>query len=220
MLEGNNLSLIYKDGGNNYTVFEDVNLQINEGEKVILMGPSGSGKSSLVYLLSGLRLPSKGNVLYNDIDLTGLVDNKRAEIRKKEFGFIFQMHFLIHYMNVLENVIVGVNDKNLSKDKHRKSVKELLDNLEIGDCIDKKIYELSGGQRQRVAIARSLIKKPTVIFADEPTSALDHKNAIDVYNIIKNYDKNLTLVMATHDTSILQGDERIVNINDIKQLRQ
>ena len=127
------------------------------------------------------------------------------------------MHFLVNYMNVMENVIVGINDKDKSKDKHRDSVLDLLKSLEIGACIDKKVYELSGGQRQRVSIARALIKKPKVIFADEPTSAVDHKNALDVYQIIKDYNKDLTLVMATHDMTILNGDERIIDINDYKE---
>lgn len=217
MLECKDLSLCYKDGNIDYKVFEGVDLKIEKGEKVILMGPSGSGKSSLVYLLSSLRIPTTGEIFYNNIKLSELSDMQRADLRKKEFGFIFQMHFLINYMNVMENVVVGVNDTDKSKDKHRDSIKKLLDKLEIGECIDKKVYELSGGQRQRVSIARALIKKPKIIFADEPTSALDHRNAIDVYKFIKNYNKNLTLVMATHDMSLLNGDERIININDYKQ---
>lgn len=217
MLECKNIALSYKDGTTDYKVFENVSFSIKKGEKVIMMGPSGSGKSSLVYLLSGLRQPTSGDIFYNEQVLNLLNDNQRANIRKAEFGFIFQMHFLVNYMNVMENVIVGINDKDKSKDKHRDSVLDLLKSLEIGECIDKKVYELSGGQRQRVSIARALIKKPKVIFADEPTSALDHRNALDVYQIIKDYNKDLTLVMATHDMTILNGDERIININDYKE---
>lgn len=217
MLKCKNIALSYKDGTTDYKVFENVSFSIKKGEKVIMMGPSGSGKSSLVYLLSGLRQPTSGDIFYNEQALNLLNDNQRANIRKAEFGFIFQMHFLVNYMNVMENVIVGINDKDKSKDKHRDSVLDLLKRLEIGACIDKKVYELSGGQRQRVSIARALIKKPKVIFADEPTSALDHRNALDVYQIIKDYNKDLTLVMATHDMTILNGDERIININDYKE---
>lgn len=217
MLECKNIALSYKDGTTDYKVFENVSFSIKKGEKVIMMGPSGSGKSSLVYLLSGLRQPTSGDIFYNEQALNLLNDNQRANIRKAEFGFIFQMHFLVNYMNVMENVIVGINDKDKSKDKHRDSVLDLLKSLEIGECIDKKVYELSGGQRQRVSIARALIKKPKVLFADEPTSALDHRNALDVYQIIKDYNKDLTLVMATHDMTILNGDERIININDYKE---
>lgn len=217
MLKCKNIALSYKDGTTDYKVFENVSFSIKKGEKVIMMGPSGSGKSSLVYLLSGLRQPTSGDIFYNEQALNLLNDNQRANIRKAEFGFIFQMHFLVNYMNVMENVIVGINDKDKSKDKHRDSVLDLLKSLEIGACIDKKVYELSGGQRQRVSIARALIKKPKVIFADEPTSALDHRNALDVYQIIKDYNKDLTLVMATHDMTILNGDERIININDYKE---
>ena len=211
MLKCKNLCLTYPDGQNTKTVLDNVNLEIKKGENIVLLGPSGSGKSSLIYLLSCLKTPTSGEVFFDNMDLTAMKDNDICDIRKKRFSCIFQMHFLVPYLTVLENVLTGLNDYS----PHSKSkAKQLLTKLGLGSHINKKIHQLSGGERQRTAIARALINDPDIIFADEPTASLDHKTAVDVLEILKNHKENCTLVMATHDTSILTGEEKMLKVGD------
>lgn len=210
MFECIDLSLSYKDGKSNRVVFSDLNFKIDDGENVVLLGPSGSGKSSLIYLLSGLRRPTSGKVIYNNKDLHAMDENSLVNIRRNKFGFIFQFHFLIPYLNVIENVLVGA--PQVDKAYINKAM-EMLNQLGIEEHMHKKIHELSGGQRQRVAIARAIISEPEVIFADEPTASLDHKNSVEIFNILKSLKSKSIIVLATHDTSILDGTERIIKIS-------
>lgn len=209
MLSCRNLTLEYPDGEKTKVVLNKINLDIKEGDKVVLFGPSGSGKSSLIYLLSTLRKPTDGEIFLDKIDLVNCKDI--VNIRKRKFGFIFQMHFLIPYLSVLENVLTASNSNSPSS---RKKAVGLLKKLGIEQYKDRYIYQLSGGERQRVAIARALMNDPDIIFADEPTASLDHKTAREVVKILKTYRKNAILIMATHDTSLLEGDERVIKIID------
>ena len=211
MIECINVSLGYKDGNESNLVLSDINIKINAGENVVLLGPSGSGKSSLVYMLSGIRRPSSGSIIYNGKDLFGMDNDKLSAMRRHKFGYIFQFHFLIPYLNVIENVMVGAPEYN---EHYKKIAAKKLQQLGIERHINKKVYELSGGQRQRVAIARALVSEPDVIFADEPTASVDHKNAKEIINILKSYKENRTLVIATHDTSILEGDELMFKVEN------
>ena len=213
MLACNNLCLQYPDGEKKKTVLNDIHLTINEGEKVVLLGPSGSGKSSLIYLLSSLRKATKGAVFFNDADLTRKNEKETAEIRKKYFGFIFQTHFLLPYLNVIENVLVV---KNVMTAENTRYASGVLAQLGLREHIHKKVYQLSGGERQRVAIARAIINEPDILFADEPTASLDHETARKAVAILKNYKKNSILIMATHDTTILSGDEKVIRLTDGK----
>ncbi len=211
MIQCKDLSLIYKDGHKENKVLSNVNLKINKGENVVLLGPSGSGKSSLIYLFSGLKKPTDGDIYYEGNEIGNLNDKDISSLRREKFGFIFQMHFLIPYLKVIENVMIGAPDFS---DKYVKRAHLVLGELGIEEYANKKIFQLSGGERQRVAIARALVAEPDVIFADEPTASLDHENAVEIIKLLKEYRENSTLVMATHDTSILSGDERIVRIQN------
>ncbi len=210
MITCENLWLEYPDGTGTKTILSNIDLAIKEDENVILLGPSGSGKSSLIYLLSSLRQPTKGNVFWKDQNLTKDT-NHATDIRRAHFGFIFQMHFLLPYLNVIENALVGLNKYDASA---KEQASEILMQLGLGDHLQQKIHQLSGGQRQRVAIARALMNEPDVIFADEPTASLDHETACEVMDILKHHKKNSILVMATHDTSILAGDERVIHVTN------
>lgn len=211
MIQCKDLSLIYKDGHKENKVLSNVNLTINKGENVVLLGPSGSGKSSLIYLFSGLKKPTSGNIHYEGSEIGNLNDKEISSLRRQKFGFIFQMHFLVPYLKVIENVMIGAPDFS---DKYVKRAHLVLGELGIEEYANKKIFQLSGGERQRVAIARALVAEPDVIFADEPTASLDHENAVEIIKLLKEYRENSTLVMATHDTSILSGDERIIRIQN------
>lgn len=209
MLEARKLSLIYPDGDKQKVVLDSVDLSIKEGETVVFLGPSGSGKSSLIYLLSALKKPTNGEVLFNDSVLSGKKDT--ASERYESFGFIFQQHFLIPYLTVLENVSIAIKNK----DSQEKSI-EILKKLGLEDHLNKKPHQLSGGQRQRVAIARALVKEPRILFADEPTASLDHTTALEVMSLLRNMKNKTTLIMATHDTSLLADGDRIITVNNQK----
>jgi len=211
------LHLEYPDGAGIKTVLDRVNLTIRAGENVVLLGPSGSGKSSLIYLLSSLRKPTSGEVSFapegedGGQALSGMNNNEAADIRRKNFGFIFQAHFLLPYLCALDNVLLGKNDYSATA---RKKASDLMEQMGLHGHQKKRIHQLSGGERQRVAIARALMNEPDVLFADEPTASLDHGTAMDVIGVLKNHKKDSILIMATHDTSILAGDERIIRIGN------
>jgi len=209
-----NVKLVYDIGKELQTyALKNINISL-EGNGIIgIMGPSGSGKSSLLYTFAGLKSPTSGKVYYNDIDYASNSSNKNAEIRRKDFGFIFQKHFLIDYMTVLENVLTPINDD--SKEAKMKAV-TIFDKLGILSISGKKPHQLSVGQKQKVAIARAFIGEPKVIFADEPTAALDHEAALSVMDFLKNYRKKKMILIVTHDKSILRDADNMVNMFDGK----
>jgi putative ABC transport system ATP-binding protein len=213
MLECRNLTLKYKDGHKENLVLDNIDLKIENGKNVVVLGPSGSGKSSLIYLFSGLKKPTSGRIIIDGVDSSTMNEKQFAKIKRQKFGYIFQQHFLIPYLTVIENVMVGapVNNKEYNESAH-----VLLKELGIEQYTKKRIFELSGGERQRVAIARALVSQPEVIFADEPTASLDHDNAMEIMKLLKEYKSSSTLLMATHDTSILSGDEDIIRIENKK----
>lgn len=179
-----------------------------------IIGPSGSGKSTLMYCLSTLKKPTDGEILYNGKDLVKLKDSERETLRREEFGFVFQRHFLVPYMSALDNVTVAAAQ---SKASVTKQAKELLAGFGLGErefC--KRPAKLSGGQRQRTAIARAMINCPRVLFADEPTAALDHENAFAVMDILKDYAKKNLVLIITHDRSILKGADSVIEMWDGK----
>ena len=209
-LVAKNLGLEYSDGSSVRKVLNNINLEIKEKECAVLIGPSGSGKSSLMYLLSALRKPTTGSVFLNDVDISKA--KNIDQIRYENFGFIFQQHFLIPYLSVIENICKAKKDDNI---KVKENAYELLDSLGIKKLANKLPYQLSGGERQRVAIARALIKNPVVIFADEPTASLDKENALQIYSLLIKHSSNSILVMTTHDISLLGGTERVIDVENL-----
>lgn len=213
-IEGKQISLVYDTHNEPPTIaFQDADLLLGSGEMTGIMGPSGSGKSSLLYVLSGLKRPSSGAVFYDDADIEGFSEDEKARIRRSKFGFIFQRHFLIDYLPVLDNVLAIVNRKD---ERYRKYAMELLERLKISHLANRKPWQLSGGQRQRVAVARALVHKPAVVFADEPTASLDHENGGEVMLILDEYREKMktSLLVVTHDRSILKNADRVLDIWD------
>lgn len=177
-----------------------------------IMGPSGSGKSTLMYCLSTLKKPTDGQILYNGKELTTLKDSEREHLRREEFGFVFQRHFLVPYMSTVDNVTVAAA---VSGKETKERAKELLFAFGLGEKeIRKRPAKLSGGQRQRTAIARAMMNNPKVLFADEPTAALDHENAFAVMDILREYAKNNLVIVITHDHSILKDADRVIEMWD------
>jgi putative ABC transport system ATP-binding protein len=212
MLEARDLNLIYGNSPDTeHYAIRDINFSAPHGEMVGLIGPSGSGKSSLLYLLSGLKKPTTGTVYYRNHPLEALTFNDLAALRRKEFGFIFQRHFLIDYLNVIDNVLAVVNQNTAS---WKKTALDYLEMLGIADLANKKTWQMSVGQRQKVAIARALVNQPKVIFADEPTASLDHQNARMVMAVLASLKGQTTILVATHDYSILEPTDRVIQMWD------
>ncbi len=212
LFECKNVNLIYDQDKLAHTyALRDINIAIEKNSFVGILGPSGSGKSSLLYLLAGLKEQTSGSVLYNGKDFKQMSEDEKSRLRRKEFGFVFQKHFLIEYMTVLHNVLSITND--VSKESKEKAM-YLLERLGIAELADKRPSQLSGGQSQRVAIARALINDPKVVFGDELTASLDHDSTYEVMEFFKEHCKNSTLIIVTHDDTILRSADKVVNIWD------
>jgi putative ABC transport system ATP-binding protein len=211
MLQGEHLTLTYRDGESTLDAVHDVSIAVQDYQFVGILGPSGSGKSSLLYLLSGLRRPSRGEVYLDDRAYGKMSDRERVALRRSEYGFVFQQHFLINYLTALENVMVAspVQDK-----AHAEQARALLADLGLGDKLHRFPYELSGGERQRVAIARAMIHRPRVIFADEPTGLLDRTTGLQVMALLRGYCQRGSLIAVTHNPEILTEADLVVRMRD------
>ena len=213
MFEIKNITMIYDmEKSEKIYALGGFDLTLPDKGLVGIIGPSGSGKSTLMYCLSTLKKPTDGQILYNGKEITKLKDSEREKLRRKEFGFVFQRHFLVPYMSSLDNVTVAATENGKATIDR---AKELLAGFGLGDKeISKRPAKLSGGQRQRTAIARAMIYNPRVLFADEPTAALDHENAFAVMKILKEYSKENLVLVITHDRSILKDADRIIEMWD------
>ncbi len=208
----NNVSYSYNDNGLITPVLQDLDLIIDQGESVAILGQSGCGKSTLLNLIGGMSTPDKGEVLINNIDITELNENKTTEIRSKNLGFVYQFHHLLKDFTALDNVAMPLLIQGYSKTESMQKSVEILDSIGLNQKIDHLPAQLSGGERQRVAIARALITNPICLLADEPTGNLDAKNAIDVLDLMikLNHNKNSALVVVTHDEKIAKKMQRIL----------
>jgi putative ABC transport system ATP-binding protein len=211
MLQGENLKLTYEDGDTTVDAVHDVSLAIADHQFIGILGPSGSGKSSLLYLLSGLRQPTGGEIYLDDRAYGKMSDKERVALRRYEFGFVFQQHFLINYLTAQENVMVAapVQDK-----AHAAQARALLTDLGLGDKLHRFPYELSGGERQRVAISRAMIHRPRVIFADEPTGLLDRHTGMQVMALLRGYRDQGSLIAVTHNPEILSEADLVITLRD------
>ena len=209
-LRAENITLTYQDGRDLVYAVKQVDLSIGAGEFVGILGPSGSGKTSLLYALSGIRPPVEGRVLLDGRPI-GSGGDSREKLRRRHFGFVFQQYFLINYLNVLQNIVVGAaKDNPESRERGRSLVARLgLEGLE-----HRKPYELSAGQRQRVAIARALINAPLVLLADEPTANLDHTTGVAVMDLLADARERSALVVVSHDETILQKADSVYRMWD------
>jgi putative ABC transport system ATP-binding protein len=209
MLQGENLTLTYQDGESTLDAVHDVSIAVEDHQFIGLLGPSGSGKSSLLYLLSGLRKATEGEVFFDGRAYGKMPERERVALRRTEFGFVFQQHFLINYLTALENVMVAapVQDK-----AHAEQAKALLADLGMSDKLHRFPYELSGGERQRVAIARAMIHRPRVIFADEPTGLLDRRTGLQVMALLRSYREQGSLIAVTHNPEILTEADLVITL--------
>ncbi|MGY4308804.1 lipoprotein-releasing system ATP-binding protein [Bradyrhizobium sp. USDA 4369] len=199
------------------TLVADINLAIGAREFIAITGPSGSGKSSLLYLLGLLDLPSQGDVLIDGRSTTAMTEDERAEVRLSRLGFVFQFHFLLPEFSITENVALPMRALGrLSARAITQRAEELLASLGLADHLRKTPDKLSGGQRQRVAVARALANDPPVILADEPTGSLDTAATAQVFGILRNLVimRGKTVVAVTHDLNLAAQMQRRVHIVD------
>lgn len=210
MIEVLEASLVYNDHGREVFACNKVSLKIEDGEFVGILGPSGSGKSSLLYLLCGLKTPTSGDIAFRGRTLGSMTDDERAELRLKSFGFVFQYPYLLGYLSALENVLVAEGGTVFTPDEGM----ALLDRLGLAAKAHRFPHELSGGEKQRVCIARALMGSPEIVFADEPTANLDHVNGAAVVETLVENRGAGSLVMVTHDPSMLEKADRVVTISD------
>lgn len=205
----------YVNGKLSVPVLHGIDLQVNKGEFVSIMGPSGSGKSTFMNILGCLDRPTTGSYLLNGDEVATLSDDELAFVRNKQIGFVFQSFNLLTKLTALENVALPMIYAGMDKKSRNERAAALLSSVGLGDRMDHLPSELSGGQRQRVAIARALANNPAIIMADEPTGNLDSKSTIDVMNIFRGlYDEGRTIILVTHEPEIATYASRNVVLRD------
>lgn len=205
----------YVNGKLSVPVLHGIDLQVNKGEFVSIMGPSGSGKSTFMNILGCLDRPTTGSYRLNGDEVATLSDDELAFVRNKQIGFVFQSFNLLTKLTALENVALPMIYAGMDKKSRNERAAALLSSVGLGNRMDHLPSELSGGQRQRVAIARALANNPAIIMADEPTGNLDSKSTIDVMNIFRGlYDEGRTIILVTHEPEIATYASRNVVLRD------
>lgn len=214
MIELKNVKKIYNNGSIKVEALKDINLKINKGEFVAIIGSSGSGKSTLMHLLGGLDSCSAGSIIVDGNNIGNMNDDMLSEYRLNKVGFIFQFFNLIPILNVLENITLPL--RIAKKDIDNNYLEELLNMLGINKRINHLPAQLSGGQQQRVAIARALLTNPSIILADEPTGNLDSENSNEVIELLKCAARkfNQTVLIVTHDNEVAEKADRIIEMKD------
>ncbi|MCH5249935.1 MAG: ABC transporter ATP-binding protein [Lachnospiraceae bacterium] len=214
ILSTSNLKKIYGSGENEVNALAGVDIEVEKGEFVAVVGTSGSGKSTLLHMLGGLDRPTSGSVIVDGKDIFSLKDEELTIFRRRKIGFVFQNYNLVPVLNVYENIVLPIQLDGGTIDK--KYIDTIIETLGLQSKLQNLSNNLSGGQQQRVAIARALASKPAIILADEPTGNLDSKTSQDVMGLLKITSQKFsqTIVMITHNEEIAQLSDRIIRIED------
>lgn len=209
-----NINLNYNVNGNNIKVLKNINFEIKKNERVALIGESGSGKTSLLMLMSGLENPSAGSIIFQDKDFSKISEEQKTSIRKKKIGLVFQQFYLIPNYTALENVMFPMQINKIKNEKEKATL--ILSEIGLENRKNNLPSELSGGEQQRVAIARAISFYPEIILADEPTGNLDRKNTELVSNLLINYSKKkkISLFLVTHNISLAKKCDRVIKLFD------
>ncbi len=206
----------YQESGNEHEIFADLNFTVAQGEFIVLLGRSGSGKSTMLNLISGIDFPASGELLLYGVDLTILSEHERTLFRRRNIGFVFQSYNLIPTLTVEENLLLPLELIKRDDVEGRQRVAELVDSLGLGNRLQSYPDRLSGGEQQRISIVRSLVHDPALILADEPTGNLDLETGQQVLALLDNLasKRGKTLIMATHSREVIGKADRIVTIKD------
>ncbi len=217
MIKINSLSKEYVMGDNKLLALNEVNVSIDEGEFVSIMGSSGSGKSTLMNIIGCLDVPSSGDYFFRNNNISSYNSNKLAELRNKDIGFVFQNFNLLPRLNALENVVLPLLYSGRALNERNKLALYSLESVGLKERIHHKPNQLSGGQQQRVSIARAIAGSPKLILADEPTGALDSKTSLEIMKILNDLNsKGITIVLVTHENDIAKYGSRIIKMKDGK----
>ncbi len=214
ILQTVDLKKYYQQGEHTTKALDGVNLSVNAGEFVAIVGTSGSGKSTLLHMMGGLDTPTSGDIIVGGKRLSGKSEEQMAVFRRRHIGFVFQNYNLVPILNVYENIVLPVQLDGRKADKG--FLEEIVHSLGLQDKLQNLPNNLSGGQQQRVSIARALLTKPEIILADEPTGNLDSKTSEDVLELLKITSAKFqqTTIMITHNDAIAQTADRIIRIED------
>ena len=209
-----NINLNYQLNGNDIRGLKNINFEIKKNERVAIIGESGSGKTSLLMIMSGLEKSTSGSIIFDNEDLSKISEKKKTEIRKKKIGLIFQQFYLIPNYTALENVMFPMQINQIKNE--RKKALSILSDIGLIHRKDNLPSELSGGEQQRVAIARAVSFKPEIILADEPTGNLDRKNTSLVSKLLLEYSQRqkISLILVTHDLKLAKSCDRIIKLLD------
>jgi len=221
IIELENVRKTYLMGNIGVHALSGINLKINKGEFVAIIGHSGSGKSTLINMVGSLDLPTHGKIKLAGTDISSLPESELAQLRGKKIGFVFQSFNLIPTLTALENVMLPLMFKNVSEEERRERSEGMLKKVGMAARMNHLPRELSGGEQQRVAIARALVVEPEVILADEPTGNIDYKTGQEIMNLLEKLhkDENRTIVVVTHERFVAQHAERVVQLQDGKILK-
>lgn len=204
-------SLAYSDGDRTTYALRNVSVTLPAGRFYGIMGPSGSGKSSLLYILSGLKMPTEGHARFGDFIYNQRRDADVAKLRRERFGFVFQQPFLLSYLTALENIVVAAPRPDAAA---RKKATEMLAEMGLEGMGNKYPSQLSGGEKQRVSVIRAMMNDPEIIFADEPTASLDHNNGRRVVDALATWRGQGTVVVVTHDPEMLTDADEVIYLRD------
>ena len=217
LIDINNLTKVYDIGTQQVAALRGMDLEIEKNEYVSIMGPSGSGKSTLMNIIGCLDTPTSGEYSFAGAQISELDDDRLAEIRNREIGFVFQTFNLLPRANALHNVELPLIYNGTPASKRKKMAKEALAKVGLADRMSHRPNELSGGQRQRVAIARALVNNPSLILADEPTGNLDTRTGDEIMEIFEDiHDAGNTIILVTHEEYIAEHTNRIIRLRDGK----
>ncbi len=215
IIEIEGITKFYQVGTQVVKALRGVSINIKKGEYVAIMGPSGSGKSTLMNMIGALDTPTDGKYILNGTDVSDLIDDKLAEIRNKEIGFVFQTFNLLPRYSALENVMLPLIYAGVPKHERIERGNMAIEKVGLSDRASHKPNELSGGQRQRVAVARALINNPSIILADEPTGNLDSKTSVDIMRLFGEiHALGNTIILVTHEEDIARHAHRIIRLRD------